>query len=73
MSYSVRKALKSGALTEDKINDAIERCQDGEFPGLCLHCGAEHDGVDPDGRNDMCDECGQKAVFGAEEIALMVA
>jgi hypothetical protein len=30
-------------------------------------------GVEPDARNYLCEACGERRVFGAEEILLMMA
>lgn len=40
--------------------------------GICLACGEETMGVEPDARNYRCESCGKKAVYGAEEILFMV-
>jgi hypothetical protein len=42
-------------------------------PGICLACGEETDGCEPDARNYRCDSCGMMAVYGAEECLLMFA
>ncbi len=42
-------------------------------PGFCLACGADADGVEPDARHYRCDSCGRSAVFGADEVLLMIA
>jgi hypothetical protein len=42
-------------------------------PGFCLDCGADADGVEPDARQYRCESCGLLAVFGADEVLLMVA
>jgi len=39
-------------------------------PGLCVACGEETDGVEPDARRYECDHCGEHAVYGLEELAL---
>ncbi|MFA5758678.1 MAG: hypothetical protein WC942_04875 [Clostridia bacterium] len=39
--------------------------------GFCLNCGAEHDCVEPDARKYECEECGERQVYGAQEILLM--
>jgi predicted RNA-binding Zn-ribbon protein involved in translation (DUF1610 family) len=39
-------------------------------PGWCVACGSEQDGVEPDARNYVCDACGERTVFGAEECLL---
>jgi len=39
-------------------------------PGFCIACGADAYGVEPDARRYTCEACGEKAVYGAEELAL---
>ncbi len=39
-------------------------------PGICLECGADHDGCEPDATNYECHECRMHMVFGAAEILL---
>lgn len=39
-------------------------------PGFCIKCGAYHDGCEPDAAKYPCEECGEKAVYGAQEILL---
>ena len=41
-----------------------------ETMGLCLACGEEAYGVEPDARCYECECCGQRAVFGLEQCAL---
>lgn len=41
-------------------------------PGLCLSCGNEQDGCEPDARRYICEACGEPAVYGAEELLLRV-
>lgn len=38
--------------------------------GFCVACGAEHDGCEPDARYYECEVCGERRVFGAEEILI---
>lgn len=40
--------------------------------GLCVACGSEVGGCDPDTRQGLCDCCGRPAVYGAEELCLML-
>ena len=42
-------------------------------PGFCLDCGSDTDGIEPDARHSECDSCGLLAVFGAEEVLLLIA
>lgn len=39
--------------------------------GFCLECGAETDGVEPDGRKYTCPECRYPGVYGLEELLMM--
>lgn len=61
-------------LTPDRILEAAERGMAGlDNPGFCTACGAEAQDVEPDARRYVCETCGAPAVYGAEELALMVA
>lgn len=62
------------SLTADKIMDAAERQMFGlDNPGFCTHCGAERDDCEPDARKYLCEECGNKSVYGAQELMMMIA
>jgi hypothetical protein len=41
-------------------------------PGLCLACGKESEGVDPDARDEKCEHCGENKLYGIEEILFIV-
>lgn len=41
-------------------------------PGICIACGNEQDGCEPDARNYECEACGERKVFGAEELLLYI-
>jgi hypothetical protein len=53
----------------EQVMDAVE--QDDNL-GFCLACGEEAWGVEPDARRYTCEVCGEKKVYGAQEILLMV-
>ena len=38
--------------------------------GLCIACGEEAYGVEPDARQYECESCGQRKVFGLEELLI---
>jgi hypothetical protein len=40
---------------------------------LSQHCGCEVEGVEPDARKYECEACGEKTVYGAEELLLLTA
>lgn len=39
--------------------------------GLCVECGEEAGGVEPDARRYRCECCGKMGVYGAEELLVM--
>ena len=41
-------------------------------PGLCVACGNEQTGCEPDARRYTCEACGEKAVYGAQELLMLV-
>lgn len=61
------------SITIERVVAAVESQIFGlEDPGFCIACGADATGVEPDARNYLCEECGEKKVFGASELLLMV-
>lgn len=40
-------------------------------PGICLACGSDQDGCEPDARKYECESCGEKQVYGASELLMM--
>jgi hypothetical protein len=61
------------SITIERVRAAVERGTFGlDNPGFCINCGLETDDCEPDARSYVCDECGQKTVYGAEEIMFHV-
>jgi hypothetical protein len=59
------------SVTEELVIRNIERGHTTlDNPGICLTCGNEQDGCEPDARQYECEACGQHAVYGAEEVLL---
>jgi hypothetical protein len=59
------------SITEERILEAVERHNMSlDNPGLCIHCGAENEGHEPDARRHKCEACGGNFVYGAEELML---
>lgn len=60
-----------------KIDRVLEAAQRGmsslDNPGICLACGEDAEGCEPDARRYECEACGEKQVYGAEELLLMLA
>lgn len=59
---------KTMTITEQQIIEAIEA---DDYIGFCLSCGQEAHGVEPDARKYVCETCGAKKVYGAEECLFM--
>lgn len=38
--------------------------------GVCIACGEEANGVEPDSRDSLCDHCHTRNVWGVDEIIL---
>jgi hypothetical protein len=54
-----------------KIDQILTAVESGEYIGICITCGFEQEGVEPDARKYTCDDCGQPEVYGAEELLMM--
>ena len=50
----------------EQIEEAMQ-----DYIGFCVECGAERECCEPDARKYECEECGARAVYGAEELAIM--
>ena len=60
------------SITTEVIMEAVERQMFGdEDPGFCIKCGFEQDGCEPDACRYKCEVCGERAVYGAQELLLM--
>ena len=55
-------------ITPERIETAI--ADDADL-GFCVACGADAEGVEPDARKYECEVCGERKVYGAEELAIM--
>ncbi len=62
------------SVTVERVCGAVyRRLVSLDNPGFCLACGADAHSVEPDARRYRCDSCGLLAVFGADEVLLMIA
>jgi hypothetical protein len=57
---------KVRTFTLEQIQEADE-----EYGGFCIACGEQAFSVEPDARCYECESCGEKRVYGAQEIAVM--
>lgn len=55
-------------VTTEQIIAAVEA---DDNLGFCTACGAEACCVEPDARQYECEQCGENAVYGAEELLIM--
>ena len=63
----MKKPTKAQLLTH-----AVGLVEEGDdCTGICLECGNEQDGVEPDAEGYRCECCGKRKVAGAEQIVLM--
>jgi hypothetical protein len=51
----------------EQVQSAIE-----QYQGICIVCGSEKDGVEPDADSYLCDECGEYSVHGGESVLFML-
>jgi hypothetical protein len=65
-----REALKAKRIDLDEVMRAVEA---DDNSGFCLACGAQADCCEPDARRYVCESCDARAVFGAEEVLIMLA
>jgi len=62
------------SVTVDRVVEAVEASMTGlDNPGFCIKCGEDADGCEPDARKYECECCGERGVFGAEELLLYIA
>ena len=50
--------------------DQILRAVEDDYMGICIACGNEQEGVEPDARGYECESCGKNKVYGAEELLM---
>jgi hypothetical protein len=61
------------SITVDRVADAVERHMTIlDNPGFCIACGEDAEGIKADARRYKCESCGERAVFGADELFLMM-
>ena len=62
------------SITLERVMEAVEaQMSTLDNPGFCIYCGADADGCEPDARQDECENCGKRGVYGAEELLLQLA
>lgn len=62
------------SVTLDRVMEACERRMKSlDNPGFCVACGNEQEGCEPDAREYACEACGARAVYGSDELLMMMA
>jgi len=60
-------------LLDKAVRLAEQSMRDTSYPGICISCGHEEDGCEPDACNYECEVCESATVFGAEELILRLS
>lgn len=59
------------SVTADRVFELVKAEMIGtDNPGICLACGEDADGCEPDARGYTCEVCDRPYVYGAEEIMM---
>jgi len=59
------------SITAERVCDAVRESNLGTSnPGFCVECGDDVEGVEPDAREYKCEVCGERKVYGAEELLM---
>jgi hypothetical protein len=72
---TVRKSITiHPSITAERVLAAVEsQFNSLDDPGFCIACGTDQEGCEPDMRRGYCESCGERAVFGAEELLIRFA
>ena len=54
-----------------KFTEEFEQAMADGNQGMCIACGQDAYGVEPDAREYECESCAQLKVYGLEELVLM--
>ena len=70
----MKKLKLHPSVTLDRVIASVERRASSlDNPGICVACGDDVEGVEPDARGYECEHCGGNAVYGDEELLMMLA
>jgi hypothetical protein len=68
----VRAADEARAKSKVDVDAVMAAVEADENTGFCTACGHEQDGCEPDARRYTCEACGAAAVYGAQELLLIM-
>lgn len=61
------------SVTAERIQRLAEACMFGTAnTGICVACGEEQEGCEPDARAYKCESCGERQVYGAPELIFYI-
>ena len=66
-------SLRRMANGKVRIEATACELQDDDSKGICIGCGEEASGVEPDARLYECEACGKRKVYGLMELVEMGA
>jgi len=66
----MKKTHRSNMFQFELAQEEYQELQDSNG-GFCIKCGSETYGIEPDAHEYECEECGEKGVYGAEELMMM--
>ena len=65
------RRLPHPSITEDRITAlCMRQLTTTDNPGVCLNCGEEAYGCEPDAEGYTCESCGESCVMGADQILI---
>ena len=60
------------SITAERIEEGVRVSMFGdEMSGVCVKCGEDAYGVEPDAEGYRCESCSARAVYGWEQIGLL--
>jgi DNA-directed RNA polymerase subunit RPC12/RpoP len=62
---------KAGKICKFQLSESEYMEHREEYGGLCVKCGYDQWGVEPDAEKYKCEECGSRAVYGTENLLMM--
>lgn len=74
MSIEIDGIKLHASVTLKRVIEMVRRYRASlDNPGICLVCGAEAEGCEPDACGYECESCGDPGVYGAEELLIHLA